>query len=206
MQLQKGIAPYFSRLFCPLLAGFTTFPSNMSVVQGLSNLVSLSVSTVTLNPVVTASLLWVLTRGPENVRGRLLNAVSSLQNPKTLANVVKALKVLLAVGVAGSVNGKLNQLALNAWRIKSEKKKWNWNQEIAVVTGGCSGIGELVVKRLINRGLKVAVLDIQQLPPSLQGCREPTRGGLDRADENPRCEYQVLCLRCYGSERRNQYR
>jgi all-trans-retinol dehydrogenase (NAD+) len=40
-----------------------------------------------------------------------------------------------------------------------------------VVTGGCSGIGELVVKRLIGRGIKVAVLDIQELPASLQGCK-----------------------------------
>jgi all-trans-retinol dehydrogenase (NAD+) len=36
------------------------------------------------------------------------------------------------------------------------------------VTGGCSGIGELLVKKLVKKGVKVAVLDIQQLPPSLQ--------------------------------------
>ncbi|KAG9195693.1 hypothetical protein G6011_00814 [Alternaria panax] len=53
--------------------------------------------------------------------------------------------------------------------LRSEKARWNWSQEVAVVTGGCSGFGELVVKRLISKGIKVAVLDIQQLPPSLQG-------------------------------------
>lgn len=138
----------------------------------LSNLVSLSVSHVALNPVVTASLLWVLTRGPPNVRDPLLNRISSLRNPQTLARVVKALKWLLALGVTGTVNQQLNKLALNAWRLKNEKKRWDWSKEIAVVTGGCSGIGELVVKRLIGKGVKVAVLDIQQLPPSLQGCRQ----------------------------------
>lgn len=141
----------------------------MSVGKSLSNLASLSVSHVALNPVVTASLLWVLTKGPANIRGRLVETISSLRDPQIRARVIRTLKWLLALGLAGSVNKRLNQLALNSWRVKSEKKRWKWNEEIAVVTGGCSGIGELVVKRLINRGVKVAVLDIQQLPHGLQG-------------------------------------
>jgi hypothetical protein len=69
------------------------------------------------------------------------------------------------------VNRQLNHAALNAGRWTSEKKRWKWDSEVAVVTGGCSGIGELTVRRLVGRGIKVAVLDIQQLPPSLQGCK-----------------------------------
>jgi all-trans-retinol dehydrogenase (NAD+) len=127
-----------------------------------------SISRIAFNPFVTASLLWVLTRGPPSIRHRILEAVSSLRNPQHLARVVQTLKWLAAIGVVGTVNRTLNELALNSWRTKSEASRWTWDTEIAVVTGGCSGLGELLVKRLVERGVRVAVLDIQQLPSSLQ--------------------------------------
>ncbi|KAK7178016.1 short-chain dehydrogenase reductase [Paraphaeosphaeria sporulosa] len=68
----------------------------------------------------------------------------ALRNPETLARITKLLRWLLALGLVRTVNKKLNQLALNA------------------------GIGLLTVKRLILKGVKVAILDIQQLPPALQ--------------------------------------
>ncbi|KAF2688592.1 dehydrogenase/reductase SDR family member 8 precursor [Lentithecium fluviatile CBS 122367] len=141
----------------------------MSRIQRVINLVPTPVSKVVFNPFITASLLWVLTRGPPRIRDHIFETITSLRNPQTLARVVKVLKWLLALGLTGTVNRTLNELALNSWRAKSEKSRWNWNREVAVVTGGCSGLGELLVKRLINKGVKVAVLDIKQLPPSLQG-------------------------------------
>ena len=123
-----------------------------------------------MNPVLTASLLWVLTKGPPQVRERLFARFASLRDTTKLNRIVKSLKWLLALGLLKNVNKYLNSVALNAYRLKSEKKKWDWNQEIAVVTGGCSGIGELTVKGLVKKGVKVAVLDIQQLPASIQGC------------------------------------
>ncbi|KAL5399840.1 hypothetical protein PMIN02_000369 [Paraphaeosphaeria minitans] len=142
----------------------------MSARQGLSNLASLSVSRVALNPVVAGALLWALIRGPASVRGRLINSVSALRNPQTRARVTKLLGWLLALGVVRTVNKKLNHLALNAYRTNDEQKRWQWNEEVAVVTGGCSGIGMLTAKRLLLRGVKVAILDIQQLPPALRDC------------------------------------
>lgn len=142
-----------------------------ATAQRISNLVSLSVSHIALNPVISAALLWILTKAPPPVRERLFNRFTSLRNHERIKRIVKALKWLLALGLLRGVNSQLNKIALNAWRLKSERKKWNWDEEIAVVTGGCSGIGELTVKGLVKKGLTVAVLDIQQLPPSLQGCR-----------------------------------
>ncbi|OAL55379.1 dehydrogenase/reductase SDR family member 8 precursor [Pyrenochaeta sp. DS3sAY3a] len=142
----------------------------MSVaVQRLVNLLSLSIGHVALNPVVTAALLWVLTKGPPQLRSQLTSRIAALRDPHRYAQILKALKWCLALGVTGVLNKQLNQKALNAGRFGSEKARWNFSREVAVVTGGCSGIGELIVKRLINRGIRVAVLDIQQLPPSLQG-------------------------------------
>lgn len=145
----------------------------MSVaVQRLVNLLSLSIGHVALNPVVTAALLWVLTKGPPQLRSQLTSRIAALRDPHRSAQILKALKWCLALGVTGVLNKQLNQKALNAGRFGSEKARWNFSREVAVVTGGCSGIGELIVKRLINRGIRVAILDIQQLPPSLQGCKD----------------------------------
>lgn len=135
----------------------------------LQNLLSLSISHLALNPVVTASLLYLLTKGPTQVREHLVSRIASLRDPQRLATILKVLKGLLALGVLGTVNKKLNSAALNSGRWTSEKSRWNLNKEIAVVTGGCSGIGELIVRELIQRGVTVAVLDIRQLPVSLQG-------------------------------------
>ena len=138
-------------------------------MSALSKILSLAISRVALNPAVIGALLWVLTRGPDSIRDRLISKVSALRNPETLRRVTKALGWLLVLGTANTVNRKFNELALNAYRANDERKRWKWNKEIAVVTGGCSGIGLLVVKRLILRGVKVAILDVQQLPPALQG-------------------------------------
>lgn len=134
-----------------------------------SKFVSSTVTHVALNPLVTGTLLWVLTKGPPRARNALINAVSALRSPQTLARATRLLKWLFGLGVVRAINRKLNDLALNAYRINNEKKRWKWNEEIAVVTGGCSGIGLVLVKRLLRKGIKVAILDIQQLPPTLHG-------------------------------------
>ncbi|KAH7393047.1 dehydrogenase/reductase SDR family member 8 precursor [Pyrenochaeta sp. MPI-SDFR-AT-0127] len=142
----------------------------MSVaLQRAVNLLTLSVGHVALNPVVTATLLWVLTKAPPQLRSQFTSRIAALRDPQQYARILKALKWCLALGITGVLNKQLNHVALNAGRFKSEKARWNLDREVAVVTGGCSGIGELIVKRLVNRGVRVAVLDIQQLPEGLQG-------------------------------------
>jgi all-trans-retinol dehydrogenase (NAD+) len=138
-------------------------------LQNLVNLVARSTRHVILNPIVTAALLWVLTNAPPQLHSRLTDRIAILRDPIHHAQIVKALKVCLALGSAAVLNKQMNHVALNSGRFRSEKARWNWSREVAVVTGGCSGIGELTVKRLINKGIRVAILDIRQLPPSLQG-------------------------------------
>jgi NAD(P)-dependent dehydrogenase (short-subunit alcohol dehydrogenase family) len=45
---------------------------------------------------------------------------------------------------------------------------WDWRQEIAVVTGGSGGIGAKITERLVKLGVRVAVLDVTDLPAALQ--------------------------------------
>lgn len=86
------------------------------------------------------------------------------------------MKWLFALGLVARVNSWLNSWALNAWRFSSVKSKWIWNREVAVVTGGCSGIGAVIVRVLAQKGLKVAIVDIQPLPASMKGCKFATYG------------------------------
>jgi all-trans-retinol dehydrogenase (NAD+) len=145
----------------------------MSVaLRRVLDLLTSAISQAALNPFVTAALIWILTKGPEQLRSQLTSRIAALRNPRRYTQIVNALKWCLAFGTAGVINKQLNHIALNAGRLRSEKARWNWSQEVAVITGGCSGIGELVVKRLVSNGIKVAILDIQQLPPSLQGRRK----------------------------------
>ncbi|KAF2633503.1 NAD(P)-binding protein [Macroventuria anomochaeta] len=137
--------------------------------QRVANLISLSVSHLALNPVITASLLYILTKGPVNLRARLTNRIAALRDPIRHAQIIKALKWLLTLGLLKNVNKMLNDLALNSYRLRPESARWKWDKEVAVVTGGCSGIGSLIVKRLITKGVTVAILDVQSLPPALQG-------------------------------------
>lgn len=61
-------------------------------------------------------------------------------------------------------------MATNAGRLRAAEG-WSWSHEVAVVTGGCSGIGYLTVKRLAENNIKVAILDIHDKPASLKTIR-----------------------------------
>jgi all-trans-retinol dehydrogenase (NAD+) len=122
-----------------------------------------------LNPYFTGSLLYLLNHSPPKVQMGILVLLSSkLPDSLPPVRLVKILRVLFALGIAGKVNARLNQWALNNWKWNSDKARWSFNSEIAVVTGGCSGIGAEVVRGLISKGVKVAVLDVQSLPSDLE--------------------------------------
>jgi len=139
-----------------------------AVIQRLGPFLFGPVQRVALNPVLTGALLWAFTKSPPAIRERFLHHFASLLDDRRIPRLIKTLKWLFALGLVARVNRVLNTAALNAWRLKSEKRRWDWKKEVAVVTGGCSGIGEVVVKGLMKKGVKVAVIDIQPLPDSLQ--------------------------------------
>ncbi|KAF2238231.1 dehydrogenase/reductase SDR family member 8 precursor [Viridothelium virens] len=117
------------------------------------------------SPVVTGSLLYILTRGPESLRRPLVNILSS---PANVERAKSVLKWLFALGLLGRLNSWLNSWAENGWQLYGDKKRWNWNKEIAVITGGSNGIGAGVVKGLAAKGIKCVVLDVEDLPKNMQ--------------------------------------
>lgn len=144
----------------------------MSTTTPLHRLPAL-LSTLALNPALTGPLLYLLASSPSPLRTRLATQFQTLRDPVRVAALVKALKWLLALGLARAANRGLNSLALNNWRLGfggGEKERWRWDDEVAVVTGGCSGIGRMVVQKLGAAGVRVAVLDVLRLPGEMEGC------------------------------------
>lgn len=126
---------------------------------------------VILNPLVTGPLLLVLTSGPTVIRRRLLSQLVVLLNEQNVKRLVVGLKWALALGLVRKINHWLNDVALTNWQIRPAKDKWVWDSEVAVVTGGSNGIGAEIVKCLMRKGVKVAVLDIQPLPKDMDECK-----------------------------------
>ena len=75
----------------------------------------------------------------------------------TLATFKVIAGTLLGIGLLGSTNSYLNYRASNNW---TTNDTWDWSREIVVITGGSSGFGEILVRRLAARGIKVVSLDV----------------------------------------------
>lgn len=73
------------------------------------------------------------------------------------------LKWALSLWAVADVNYILNRWAENRWVWRDDTSGWNWEKEIAVVTGGSRGIGACVVKQLVSHGVRCAVLDVVPL-------------------------------------------
>ena len=109
-----------------------------------------------LSPILPLLALSVFACRPE-----ALTWLSQLV-PIGLETQVAALKWLWGIALVRAMNRALNWWALGNWRVA--KSRWQWQNEVGVVTGGCSGIGLAIAQALASRGVKVAVLDIQDPP------------------------------------------
>lgn len=83
----------------------------------------------------------------------------------TSAGFLQGLKVLLGLNVTRFVNNKLSQYVINNW--KKDAKFIN-SREVVLITGGSSGIGELMSLDFAKRGVKVISLDLN--PPKKAQC------------------------------------
>ena len=106
-----------------------------------------------LQPWLTAPLLLATLVAPTSTL-----ALSNLLHPQlTLHALQQIIITFLALGTIYDLNNLLSRLILNNWILTTP---WDWSQEIVLVTGGCSGIGEIIVQTLTSRNIKVVVFDI----------------------------------------------
>lgn len=127
--------------------------------------VILSLQDVILSPAVSGTLLLALLASPKEKQSALLQHLR-LSPTVNLTTVQAVLQTLLGLGVIRTLNSALSTIANNSWRLTASKG-WDWPNEIAVITGGCSGIGYCTVERLLRKSIKVAIIDVQDIPQAL---------------------------------------
>lgn len=130
------------------------------------------VSGAVLSPWLSGPLLLAVTRAPDTFRDSVMALASRVPSLRVsacsdLSIAATILRILFALSLVRQANLVLNDMARNSWRLRSPKG-WDWPNEIAVVTGGSSGIGKAIVQKLVALHVRVVVLDIQDLPKDLQ--------------------------------------
>ncbi len=127
----------------------------LALIKGVRVLVSLA-----LHPALPASALLFLVLRPAQA------TAITRSWPIGTHKLRYVLSTMLGLGLGSRINGFLNRWATNNWSTQPQDG-WQWDREIAVVTGGCSGIGKSMVLGLAQKGIRVAILDVQNLPDDL---------------------------------------
>lgn len=109
------------------------------------------------NPKLTGALLVALLYYPHKLKSII---PTRIQPYITSPAFIRALKGLLVFGILRGANNKLSQLVLNNWK---KNAKFITSQEIVLITGGSSGIGEMMARDFSAKGVKVVVMDLN--PP-----------------------------------------
>lgn len=117
-----------------------------------------------LQPILTGGLLLASFQRPQQANS-IISSVTKGYISKVAAD--RAVKVLFTAGILRFLNKYLTKLALNN---AVSDRSWDWQKEIVLVTGGCSGIGELMVRKLSERNVKIVIYDVAEpktaLPPN----------------------------------------
>lgn len=111
------------------------------------------------DPKLTGLLLVALQYYPDKLRSII---PTKIQPYIYSTAFIRALKALLVLGIARSVNNKLSQLVSNNWKSNAKFIK---SQEVVLITGGSSGIGESMAREFSSKGVKVVVMDVN--PPKM---------------------------------------
>jgi NADP-dependent 3-hydroxy acid dehydrogenase YdfG len=109
-----------------------------------------------LQPLVTGALLAAAIRRPESVQPVLSRV---LQSNLSIEALKVGLKWLVGLGTLHHASRYLDRKAYNNW---TSDNLWDWTNELIVVTGGSSGMGEAMVRQFATRGIKVVIIDIQE--------------------------------------------
>ncbi|TKA76931.1 hypothetical protein B0A55_03116 [Friedmanniomyces simplex] len=125
---------------------------------------------VMLSPTaITGALLYTVTLAPPSIKDPILQTLRQYVSPTSISRAVIALQGLFALGLLRRLNKFLSELAQNSFRWSSERSRYDWPNEIAVVTGAASGFGRLLAIGLASHGIKVMALDLAPaLPADMQ--------------------------------------
>lgn len=132
------------------------------------------IATTISEPIVTGTLLYILTRGPIHIRERLLQPfrtnLLAKHGVSRITALVAILKVSFVLGVVSRINKALNGLALNGWALRRQGSPFEFGphrKELVVITGGSSGFGYEMTKAF-SKVARVVVLDVNAFPLELE--------------------------------------
>lgn len=153
----------------------TGTPTGSSTLSSQALLPLRILNNLAFSPIFTGPLLLILTRGPPDLRQRLLQPFrNNLLTKVQLATIIRTLKWLFGLGLASRINRLLSTFVLNHGKLNHQGKGWNFDKggkdEVILITGGCMGFGLNMVKMFSERApqAKLIVLDVQDLPPELK--------------------------------------
>lgn len=130
-------------------------PPSVRIGAGLGTLIK----NTAFEPLFTGPLLLytlrLIPQIPDNLLPDILNRVTPYIDRSKATTI---LATLFGLGVLRKVNNWLSDQAANNFT----SDKYDWSKELVVVTGGSSGLGELVTKDLSRRGIRVVVIDIMK--------------------------------------------
>lgn len=119
-----------------------------------------------ITPALTGAMLFALTAAPDSFRDPLLAKLREHLSAQTIARGITALKWLCGLGLARFANEWFSELAQNNFRLTSEKHRYDWPKEVAVITGATGGFGSLMSKELAAKGVRIVAIDIRDELPS----------------------------------------
>ncbi|KAK6582373.1 hypothetical protein PZA11_004781 [Diplocarpon coronariae] len=119
------------------------------------------------DPRATGLLLATLLCQPSASRLRSI-LPAALHPYLSSPSLIRALSALLSLGIVRSLNARFSRYVSNNWKADAQFVK---SQELVLITGGASGIGELMAKEFAHGGVKVLVLDLREpkvaFPPGI---------------------------------------
>lgn len=116
-----------------------------------------SILAALFDPKITGALLVALMYYPYKVQSVIPMKVRPYI---TSPAFTKALKTLLVFGILRGINNRLSQFVLNNCKGNAKFIK---SRELVLITGGSSGIGEIMARNFSSKGVKVVVMDLN--PP-----------------------------------------
>jgi hypothetical protein len=123
---------------------------------------------LTWQPLLTALPMYLLS-SKSDFLGKLKEALSKhiFQAGLDLKSCQHITAALFGLSILLSLNKALN-MRTSGRGILSSKDRYDWSQELVVITGASSGIGNVVARRLGNDKVKTIILDINEPPSSIR--------------------------------------
>ncbi|EMD00883.1 hypothetical protein BAUCODRAFT_118611 [Baudoinia panamericana UAMH 10762] len=153
-----------------------------------------------LSPLLTAPALLALTVAPARIREPILRYLREHVSNLTIKRAITALQWLTALGLASRASAFMSELAQNNFRFQSERHRYNWPKEVAIITGAASGFGALMSKSLAEKGVNIVAIDIKdELPADMRGNSKITYYRCDITDQSAVKELAAQVKEAHGA-------